>query len=171
MRLAGQRAFMLARWSPAGREALRCKLTLKGDMEMRLKSKGFMAWIVLSVFVLVSAAQAATFQELKGKMLEARNSLTLMIQHADMRTPEQQKKVKDTADAVSATFAQIKVPEAQANRFKLLADTWAEFKKTREEVLVPLILNGKDAEAISIASGIQGDRYLKMMALCDELGY
>jgi len=140
-------------------------------MEMRLKSKGFMALIVLSVFILVSAVQAATFQELKGKMLEARNSLTLIIQHPDMRTPEQLKKVKDTADAVSATLAQIKVPEAQANRFKLLADTWAEFKKTREEVLVPLIMSGKDAEAISIASGIQGDRFLKMMALCDELGY
>ncbi|HLE17112.1 MAG TPA: hypothetical protein VI728_02375 [Syntrophales bacterium] len=138
---------------------------------MRLKSKGLMAWIVMSAFILVSAVQAATFQDLKGKMIDARNSLTLMIQHPDMRTPEQQKKVKDTADAVSATLAQIRVPEAQASRFKLLADTWNDFKKTREEVLVPLILSGKDAEAISIASGIQGDRFLKMMALCDELGY
>lgn len=138
---------------------------------MSLKSKGFIAWLVMSVFVLVSAVEAATFQELKGKMIDARNSLTLMIQHPDMRTPEQQKKVKDTADAVSATLAQIKVPEAKASRFKLLVDTWDAFKKTREEVLVPLIMAGKEDEAVSIASGIQADRFMKMMALIDELGY
>lgn len=138
---------------------------------MSLKSRGFIAWLAMTVFVLVSAAEAATFQELKGKLIEARNSLTLMIQHPDMRTPEQQKKIKDTADAVSATLAQIKVPEARAGRFKLLVDTWDAFKKTREEVLVPLIMAGKEAEAVSIASGVQADRFMKMMALIDELGY
>lgn len=138
---------------------------------MSLKSRGFMAWLAMAVFVLVSAAEAATFQELKGRLIDARNSLTLMIQHPDMRTPEQQKKTKDTADAVSATLAQIKVPEAKAGRFKLLVDTWDDFKKTREEVLVPLIMSGKEAEAVSIASGVQADRFMKMMGLIDELGY
>ncbi|HBG47252.1 MAG TPA: hypothetical protein DDW94_09735 [Deltaproteobacteria bacterium] len=139
---------------------------------MRLNSKGFIALLVVSLYVMVSAVEAAgTFGDLKAKMIDARNSLTLMIQHPDMRGAEQQKKIKETADAVSATLAQIRVPDAKASRYKLLVDTWDAFKKTREEVLVPLILSGKEEEAISIASGVQGDRFLKMIALIDEISY
>ena len=52
---------------------------------------------------------------------------------------------------------------------KIMSDNWAEFKKTREEELVPLILAGKQEEGKKIAMGIQKERLTKVLTLTKEL--
>lgn len=126
---------------------------------------------VLSLlFVFIAfAAYAGEFAPLKKKMLEARYSLYVMLNEGDKRGPEQQERVKQTAEAVSAMLAGMKAPAGKEARFKELDATWKAFKKTREEELVPLILDKKQKEAEQVATGIQNDRFKKLMDLCDEL--
>lgn len=140
---------------------------------MKLNLSRLTVLVALFVFSMVSIAAAiGEFADLENKLNSARDSLTTMIQNPKKRDAAQQKLVKDTADAVSAALAGIKITNPdKEHRFKLLVDTWSEFKKTREDVLVPLLLQNKDAEAVSIASGIQAERLGKMISLCEELGY
>lgn len=129
------------------------------------------AMLFVPVFVLIAfSANAGEFAALKKTLQEARYSLWIMLDNGDQRGADQQKKVKDTADAVSAMLAGMKAPAGKEGRFKELVDTWKAFQKTREEELVPLILaKGKQKEAEKIATGIQNDRFTKLLALCDEL--
>lgn len=116
-----------------------------------------------------SAAHAGDFGVLKTKMEAARESLVTMMLQADKRGAEQQKVVKDTADAVSAFLGTLKAPAGKDAQFKELVDTWNAFKETREKELVPAILAGKDAEAKSIGGGIQKERIARCKELADEL--
>jgi hypothetical protein len=125
-------------------------------------------FILLSVFI-AFPAYAGEVEALKQKMLEARYSLYIMLDNGDKRGPDQQKRVKETADAVSAMLAGMKAPAGKEAQFKELDATWKAFKKTREEELVPLILARKQKEAEAVATGVQNDRFKKMMDLCDEL--
>lgn len=139
---------------------------------MNVSAKKLIAWLSVSVFMLVSfTAEAAGFADLKIKLNRARDTLTVMIRDKDNRGPEQQKLVKDSAEAVSEALAKIKVPESRQARLNTLVSAWNAFKKTREEELVPLLLEGKQEQAVKLASGIQAERFSKMMELCDELAY
>lgn len=132
-----------------------------------IKSR-FAVFMLLSVFI-ASAAHAGEFAVLKQKMLEARYTLYIMLDNGDKRGPDQQKRVQETSDAVSAMLSGMKAPAGREAQFKELDSTWKAFKKTREEELVPLILARKQKEAEEIATGVQNDRFKKMMDLCDAL--
>jgi len=122
--------------------------------------------IVLSVAFPVRAGEIA---ELKKKMIDARQALFILLDDVKRRGADQQQRVKDTADAVSAMVASMKAPAGKEARFKELVTTWKAFKKTREDELVPLIMSRKQIEAEKIATGVQNERFKKMMDLCDEL--
>jgi hypothetical protein len=115
-------------------------------------------------------AQANEFADLRVKATAARESLVTMLVNKDKRGPDQQKVVKDTADAVSATLAKIKPPAGKEAQLKELNEAWNAFKKTREVELVPAILAGKDDEARKIAGGVQKDRYTRVQELIGALG-
>lgn len=114
-------------------------------------------------------AQAGEFDELRTKLSAARESLITMMLHKDKRGPEQQKLVKDTADAVSAQLSKMKAPAGKEAQLKELKEAWAAFKKTRETELVPAILKGDDEKAKKIAGGIQKERITKCQKLTSEL--
>ncbi|HZW26051.1 MAG TPA: hypothetical protein VFF26_11255 [Gallionella sp.] len=126
---------------------------------------------VASVILMLASfsANAGEFGDLRTKVSAARSSLISLMLHADQRGPEQQKLVKDTADAVSAMIAKMKAPAGKEAQFKEMAETWAAFKKTRETELVPLILKGKEDEAKKLAGGIQKERYMRVSDLINEL--
>ena len=127
--------------------------------------------LCLTVGALCAApAHADDFADLRGSLSAARESLVTMMLNKDKRGPEQQKLVKDTADAVSARLAKLKAPAGKEAQFKELVDTWNAFKKTRENDLVPAILAGKDDEARKLAGGIQKERITKAQQLVGELG-
>ena len=117
-----------------------------------------------------SVARADDFGDLRGKLSAARESLVTMLVNKDKRGADQQKVVKDTADAVSAHLAKLKAPAGKEAQFKELVDNWAAFKKTREAELVPAILAGKEDEAKKLAGGVQKERITKCQQMVGELG-
>ncbi len=126
-----------------------------------------LATIALTSFT--QSAVAGDFDELRTKLSSARETLVTMMLNKDKRGADQQKLVKDTADAVSAHLAKIKAPPGKEAKFKELVETWSAFKHTRETELVPAILAGKDDEAKRIAGGIQKERITKCQTLTSEL--
>lgn len=116
-----------------------------------------------------SAFAAGEFAELRTKLTAARESLITMMVNKDKRGPDQQKLVKDTADAVSAQLAKMKAPAGKEAQFKELVDNWNAFKQTREKELVPAILKGDDETAKKLAGGIQKERYTRCQTLTSEL--
>jgi hypothetical protein len=115
-------------------------------------------------------ARANDFADLRTKLSAARESLITLLMNKDKRGPDQQKIVKDTADAVSAALAKLKAPAGKEAQFKELVDNWNAFKKTRESELVPDILAGKEEEARKIAGGIQKERITRCQQMVSELG-
>ena len=115
-------------------------------------------------------AHAEDFKDLRAKMTVARETLVTLATDKAKRGAEQQKLVKDTANAASVLLHQLKAPVGKEAQFKALVETWGAFKKTRETELVPLILAGKEEEALKLAGGIQKERINKCMSLLGELG-
>jgi hypothetical protein len=130
---------------------------------------------LLAMFVAISlsgmsfSASAGDFGDLRTKLSAARETLITMMLHKDQRGPEQQKLVKDSADAVSAQLAKMKAPAGKEAQFKELVETWKAFKETREKELVPAIIKGNDDEAKKIAGGVQKERITKCQSLTSEL--
>jgi TRAP-type mannitol/chloroaromatic compound transport system substrate-binding protein len=138
-------------------------------MEFPMKLKALLAAAILTVGATLQA-QANEFSELRTKVSAARESLVTMLTNKDKRGPDQQKIVKDTADAVSAQLDKMKAPAGKEAAFKELVDNWNAFKKTREQELVPAILAGKEDEAKKLATGIQKERVTKCQAALTQLG-
>ncbi len=126
--------------------------------------------IAVAALTASSWAHANEWSDLRTKLSTARETLVTMLTNKDKRGPDQQKIVKDTADAVSAALAKLKAPAGKEAQFKELVDNWNAFKKTRETELVPAILAGKDDEARKIAGGIQKERITKCQQMVGELG-
>jgi len=129
--------------------------------------------LLSTAFITLSASQwalANEFTDLRSQLSAARESLVTMMVNKDKRGADQQKLVKNTADAVSAALAKVKAPAGKEAQFKELVETWNAFKKTREVELVPAILAGKDDEAKKLAGGIQKERITKCQQLVGELG-
>jgi len=119
--------------------------------------------------LMASSLFAGEFSDLHKTVMDARDSLVTLVKHKDKRGADQQKLVKDTANAVSAKIATMKAPAGKEKEFTEMSKNWADFKKTREEELVPLILAGKEEEGKKIAMGIQKVRLKKVLELCDIL--
>ncbi len=134
--------------------------------------KKLIATVCLAMMAILAApwAHAEDFKLLRAKMSTARETLVAMVTDKTKRGADQQKIVKETADAVSVLLGKLKAPVGKEAQFKELIETWGAFKKTRETELVPLILAGKEDEALKLAGGIQKERILKCMSLLGELG-
>jgi len=134
--------------------------------------KKIVAMVCFAMLALLAApwAHAQDFKDLRAKMTMAREALVAMATDKSKRGADQQKVVKDTANAVTALLSKLKAPAGKETQFKELGETWGAFKKTRETELVPLILSGKDDEALKLAGGIQKERFNKCLSLVGELG-
>ena len=121
-------------------------------------------------FLLSSVAiYAGEFADLKKKIGDARDSAITMLKNKEKRGADQQKLAKDTAESVTMMLHKMSSPSGKEAIFSELHETWMAFKKTREEEVIPLILQGKDESARKIAEGIQKERLKKLNDLCDEL--
>ena len=133
-----------------------------------MKAPRFLSVLTLLLGVALPLA-AGEFAVLKSETEVARKELVTMVLYREKRTPEQQKLVKDTANAVSAHLAKLKAPAGRGPQFKELKETWEAFKHTRETELVPAILAGEKEKAEKIAAGIQKVRLERCYALMLEL--
>ena len=125
--------------------------------------------IPIMALCLISAMPCfgSEFTVLKEEIKAARQALVNMVLYREKRGPEQQKLVKDTADLVTEHLKKIPTPVKNAAEFKELKETWAAFKKTREEELVPAIMRSDRVRYEKIGAGIQKDRLDRMYALID----
>jgi len=126
--------------------------------------------VAMAALFMAPWANANEFTDLRAELSAARESLVTLLVNKDKRGADQQKIVKDTANAVSAHLAKMKAPAGKEAQFKELLDNWNAFKKTRETELVPAILAGKEDEAKKLAGGIQKERITKCQQMVSELG-
>lgn len=131
--------------------------------------KKLLSAVIPALLLTASTVEAGEFTELFYKIVEARDSLITFAKDKDKQGRSQQKLVKDTANIVSTTIANMNPPAGKEAEFEEMLKIWADFKHTREEELVPLILAGKEKDALSIAMGLQKKRLGKVLALCDTL--
>jgi hypothetical protein len=132
------------------------------ESDMNTKSALLVPALMLAVPL---PAASGEFEVLKDEITTARKALVNMVLYREKRGPDQQKLVKDTADAVSTHLAKMKAPAGKVTEFKELKETWEAFKKTREKELVPAVLAGEKEKSEKIGSGIQKERLDRMYAL------
>jgi hypothetical protein len=142
----------------------------RSSLMKKLLTSIFVALATVAALSMSTGARADGFGELRAQLSAARESLITLLVNKDKRGADQQKIVKDTADAVSAHLARLKAPPGKEAQFKELVDNWNAFKKTREVDLVPAILAGKDEEARKIAGGIQKERITRCQEMVSALG-
>jgi PAS domain S-box-containing protein len=99
-----------------------------------------------------------------GMMLDERNLAGRKTRLQDIKS-----RVKDIARDVDKARAGLKDSPALLARFAELELLRKDFEKTRDEKVIPSILNGKTVEAKELSLGIQTERTNKIRAGVDEL--
>jgi uncharacterized protein YeaO (DUF488 family) len=123
----------------------------------------------LSFFAFGTSTNAGEYSDLKTKITSARDSAVTLIKNKDKRGADQQKLVKETAEAVSNALKKITPSAGKEAKFTELKNTWVAFKKVREEEIIPMAIEGKQEAAEKLANGVNKDRLQRMYQLCDEL--
>lgn len=121
--------------------------------------------VVFCVFI-SSQVMGSTAEDCKPKVDKARSTLLELM--GGKVSEEQQKAVKDSANVAHTCIMEIKAPGHEA-KVAELQKVWSEFKATRENELVPLILAGKKEEAKKIGGGIQSERIGKVKSIIQQL--
>ncbi|MDH4262242.1 MAG: hypothetical protein OEV78_04260 [Spirochaetia bacterium] len=133
---------------------------------MKKLMNGFLIFGFLVTSVSINAGE---FADLKAKIGGARDAAISMLKDKNKRGVEQQKSAKEIAESVTISLNKMIPPSGKEAIFNELRETWMAFKKTREEEVIPLILEGKEDSARKIAESIQKERLKKLYDLCDEL--
>jgi hypothetical protein len=121
------------------------------------------SWFVAIVFMLSAGLVHAGMPEDACKaLMEARGHLVTMLDASDKATQDD---LKGKVQAASAKLDEVlaamaKGPDAaKAKDFKVV---WEDFRKTRDNEIIPDIYAGKKAEAKALATGVQAERMKKM---------
>ena len=121
------------------------------------------SWFVAIVFMLSAGLVHAGMPEDACKaLMEARGHLVTMLDASDKATQDD---LKGKVQAASARLDEVlaamaKGPDAaKAKDFKVV---WEDFRKTRDNEIIPDIYAGKKAEAKALATGVQAERMKKM---------
>ena len=118
-------------------------------------------FLIIGMIALMQIAQAETICDAKIALADARLNLMMMVMSTDN---VEQKFLKKEIDKASLTLEnelnnllkeQNKSNDTQVMIFK---KTWATFKYTRENGIIPAIRAGNNNKAFKIAIGIQSKR-------------
>jgi hypothetical protein len=110
-------------------------------------------------------AHAGTAADACKDLMEARGYLVKMLDTTDKATLDE---LKANVNAASGKLGQVlaamdKGPDAaKAADFKAVL---VEFRKTRDDEIIPYLYAGKTAEAKALATGIQAERMKKMKGI------
>jgi methyl-accepting chemotaxis protein len=100
--------------------------------------------------------------------------LTMMsvTRRSDQETWHQDLKdrVKEIDEVLQRLFERGRNEPMLLRRLEALETTRVAYKQTRDTEVIPLIYAGKTGEAKKLVLGIQGERYLKMRSIAQELG-
>lgn len=116
--------------------------------------------------VITSGLALACPSELRQQIKDAEASLIEMSADITKRGYEQQTLVIDTADKVTEALFRLKAPAGKEAQFKELVDAWMEYKKAREEKIVPFVLRQGVPVNVSL---IHKYKVAKVMELCEGI--
>lgn len=138
--------------------------------------KNVINWTVMAVaFLAVQWVQAASVCDVKTELQNARENLVAMVDAADKAAQEELKQKVDEATtaletAVEAMLGDASTSEDNKGKLNKFKETWAAFKATREQEIVPAVYAGKKEDAKALATGVQAERMTTMKDLLKELG-
>ncbi len=123
-----------------------------------------------------SISWAATAVDVGNALMDARANLVAMLGSAN-KAEQEALHAKITAasakvdEAVAAILADKATPADTAAKLTEFNTVWGEFKKTRENEIVPAVYAGKMDDAKALAKGIQAERIKQMKAILTGLGW
>lgn len=132
--------------------------------------------VALCAALFVMSSQAA-FAGVKSNILDsmktAREKLVALLDTADKGTQtvliDEIKAATAEADGkIEAALADAATPADAKTAITEANGVWGEFKKTRDEEIVPFVQAGKVDEAKALAKGVQLERFKKIVGLLNE---
>lgn len=125
--------------------------------------KTFALILCMSAIALAPLASiAASKGDAMAALKTAREKLVTLIDTKDKGAQDALiSEIHKASDEVDSQLAAL----SNDPKAKEAATVWAEFKKTRETEIIPAVKKGDVVKAKEIASGIQKERFKKMMEL------
>ena len=124
-------------------------------------------------FVLMSSVQAGPIGDIKSTLTSTRQQTMAMLSEDDhavleMRYEEALKSSKNLDVLLAAALKNGSLGAIQPTlaQFKVI---WEEFKKTRDNEIVPALMSGSHLKARAMALTIQAPRFKKMNELLESL--
>lgn len=122
-----------------------------------------------------ATAAVVGIDAIKTSLMTARENLVAMLDAADAATQDKHqaeitKATQGVDDGVTTSLADKGTSAEQAAKLEAFKQVWGEFKKTRDEEIIPAIKAGKKDEAKQLATTIQADRMKNMKGILAELG-
>ncbi|MEO5362190.1 MAG: hypothetical protein H7838_00995 [Magnetococcus sp. DMHC-8] len=130
-----------------------------------MKKTGMVGLLMGGLFGLMAWAWAGTVADAtRASLMEAREGLVALLAAA---TPESQNKRLGTIRLATAKVDVLIDKNGEALRE--FSEVWRAFKATRDGELIPGLLAGKQDEAKALATGIQAERFKKMLDILGKL--
>ena len=122
-----------------------------------------------------AAAALAGVDAIKASLMTARENLVAMIAAPDATgydkyLEEIASGSKGVDDGLAAAAADKATTPEQLVTIEAFKTAWADFKKTREEEIIPAVKAGKQADAKELATTIQAERMKTMKGALTALG-
>ena len=106
---------------------------------------------------------------LKSNMNEVRVALlTMMAANDKAKMDEQNEHIKELREDIAARLSEL-TKSTSNEKVKTLKEVIVAFRDTRDKEVIPLIYEGKIQEAKALATGIQAERFKKIVSISNEL--
>lgn len=130
--------------------------------------------LLVSLLFTQLAQAAVDADAIKTSLMTARENLVAMINapaaDQDKYQEEITKATKGVDDGVAAAVADKETLPEQVTKLEAFNKVWGEFKKTRDDEIIPAVKAGKVEDAKQLASTIQAERMKEMKGTLIELG-
>lgn len=139
--------------------------------------KFMQVFFAVAVFLLCTQTAHADVDAnaIKSSMMTARENLVAMLDAPDAAAQDKHqeeitKATQQVNDTITTALADKDTPPQQVAKLEEFQQVWQEFKKTRDEGIIPAIKSGRKVDAKQLATTIQLERVRKMKGILVELG-
>lgn len=125
-----------------------------------------------TVLLVTPGGWADLAQELKTAITTTRGHVVAFVGAADKDTQsKEQAAIQTTSKDVDAQLSKAlsSASDSQKPTLTDLQAVWVPYTQTRDTELIPAVLAGQTDKAKTLATGVQKDRFQKMMSLLDTL--
>ncbi|QTR46362.1 MCP four helix bundle domain-containing protein [Thiothrix litoralis] len=131
--------------------------------------------LVVSLLFTQVAQAAVDADAIKTSLMAARENLVAMIAAPDAADQDKYqeeitKATKGVDDGVAAALADKETLPEEVTKLEAFNTVWGDFKKTRDDEIIPAVKAGKVEDAKQLATTIQAERMKEMKGTLTELG-